>query len=51
MVTNVSHFLLQMMDHPEVIEKAQQEIDAVVGTDRLPTFEDRASLPYGTIVT
>jgi cytochrome P450 len=36
-----------MMDHPEVLKKAQQEIDAVVGQDRLPTFKDRASLPYG----
>lgn len=45
-ITTVSHFLLAMMDHPEVLKKAQQEIDAVVGQDRLPTFEDRASLPY-----
>lgn len=34
------------MEHPEVIEKARQEIDSVVGADRLPTFKDRASLPY-----
>jgi cytochrome P450 len=26
--------------------KAQAEIDAVVGPNRLPTFEDRDSLPY-----
>ena len=32
--------------HPEVAKKAQAEIDAVVGNDRLPTFEDRADLPY-----
>ncbi|KAG2094419.1 uncharacterized protein F5147DRAFT_540580, partial [Suillus discolor] len=25
---------------------AQAEIDPVVGRDRLPTFEDRMSLPY-----
>jgi hypothetical protein len=32
--------------HPEVAEKARQELDAVVGNDRLPSFEDKLSLPY-----
>jgi cytochrome P450 len=32
--------------HPEVVKKAQAEIDAVVGNDRLPTFADRKNLPY-----
>jgi cytochrome P450 len=32
--------------HPEVVRKAQAEIDAVVGNDRLPTFSDREQLPY-----
>ena len=32
--------------NPEVQKKAQAEIDAAVGTDRLPTFSDRPSLPY-----
>lgn len=45
-ITTISHFLLAMMNHPDALKKAQQEIDAVVGQDRLPTFEDRASLPY-----
>ena len=40
------HFFLMMIQHPEVAKKAQQEIESVVGTDRLPTFADRASLPY-----
>jgi cytochrome P450 len=31
---------------PEVQKKAQAEIDAIVGTDRLPSFADRDSLPY-----
>ena len=35
-----------MILHPEVVVKAQQEIDAVIGSDRLPNFGDRASLPY-----
>ncbi|KAI0317969.1 cytochrome P450 [Amylostereum chailletii] len=32
--------------HPEVQNQAQEEIDRVVGDGRLPTFEDRAALPY-----
>jgi hypothetical protein len=31
---------------PDVQKKAQSEIDAVIGPDRLPSFADRASLPY-----
>jgi cytochrome P450 len=30
----------------DVQKKAQAEIDTVVGNDRLPTFADRANLPY-----
>jgi cytochrome P450 len=32
--------------YPEVQRKAQEEIDAVVGTHRLPNIDDRDSLPY-----
>jgi len=32
--------------YPEVQRKAQEEIDGVVGTDRLPSFQDRQNLPY-----
>ena len=35
-----------MIQHPEILQKAQKEIDAVVGTARLPTFSDRPNLPY-----
>ncbi|KAJ7143734.1 cytochrome P450 [Mycena epipterygia] len=45
-ITVFCHFLLAMVLHPEVFAKAQKEIDSVVGNDRLPTFSDRASLPY-----
>lgn len=45
-MTTVFHFILAMVLHPEVLAKAQQEIDSVVGTGRLPTFSDRASMPY-----
>ena len=39
-------FALAMVKHPHVWKRAQAEIDAVVGTDRLPDFDDRSSLPY-----
>ncbi|KAG1821730.1 cytochrome P450, partial [Suillus subaureus] len=39
-------FALAMVLYPAVQRRAQAEIDSVVGEDRLPTFEDRASLPY-----
>jgi Cytochrome P450 len=32
--------------HPEVMKMAQAEIDAVVGNDRLPGFEDHENFPY-----
>ncbi|KAJ7259494.1 cytochrome P450 [Mycena haematopus] len=45
-VSALSSFFLAMATHPEVQKKAQTEIDTVVGTDRLPEFEDRPSLPF-----
>jgi len=42
----MSSFVLAMVLHPQVFKKAQAEMDAVVGKDRLPNFEDRSSLPY-----
>ncbi|RDX54448.1 cytochrome P450 [Lentinus brumalis] len=45
-VTVVLHFILAMLQHPEVAKKAQREIETVVGLDRYPTFADRAALPY-----
>ncbi|KAF8545990.1 cytochrome P450 [Imleria badia] len=39
-------FTLAMIENPHVWKRAQAEIDALVGTDRLPEFDDRVSLPY-----
>jgi len=39
-------FFLAMVLHPDVVRKAHEELDRVVGQDRLPTFSDRPSLPY-----
>ena len=32
--------------YPKVQKKAQEEIDSVIGPNRLPNFEDRPFLPY-----
>ncbi|KAJ7286148.1 cytochrome P450 [Mycena rebaudengoi] len=45
-VSAITTFFLSMARYPEVQAKAQAEIDAVIGTHRLPTFEDREKLPY-----
>jgi len=39
-------FVLAMVRNPEVLRKAQAEIDGVVGSGRLPNLTDRSSLPY-----
>jgi cytochrome P450 len=36
-----------MVQHSAILARARKEIDHVVGTDRLPTFDDRNNLPYG----
>jgi cytochrome P450 len=42
----VQALFLALALYPEVQKKAQAEIDAVIGPNRLPDFEDRSSLPY-----
>lgn len=39
-------FLLAMLHHPNAMKKAQAELDAVVGSERMPEFDDKAHLPY-----
>jgi cytochrome P450 len=35
-----------MMTHPDIQKKAQNELDTVIGERRLPTLNDRPTLPY-----
>ncbi|KDQ58238.1 hypothetical protein JAAARDRAFT_35051 [Jaapia argillacea MUCL 33604] len=42
----IKAYLLAMLLYPDVQEKIHQEIENVVGQDRLPTFTDMDSLPY-----
>ncbi|KAJ6535355.1 cytochrome P450 [Mycena vulgaris] len=41
----VTSFVLAMLLHPEYQVRAQHEIDSVIGSSRLPRFEDREHLP------
>lgn len=37
---------LALVTHPETLQAAHAELDAVVGRDRTPTFDDDTRLPY-----
>lgn len=39
-------FILCMLENPEVLAKAQREIDNVIGHERQPKLEDLENLPY-----
>jgi cytochrome P450 len=39
-------FFLAMLMNPTAQTMAQEEIDRVIGTDRLPTFDDEPKLPF-----
>jgi cytochrome P450 len=40
------NFTWHMLRHPEIQRKAHEELDQVVGRERLPDFDDKESLPY-----
>ncbi|KAI0427503.1 cytochrome P450 [Xylaria sp. FL1042] len=42
----VTNFFMAMLLNPEIQKNAREEIDRVVGTKRLPNFNDRPHLPY-----
>lgn len=46
MVGSLTALFLALALNPEAQRKAQLELDAVVGSDRLPSLEDRERLPY-----
>jgi len=39
-------FILAMVLYPDVMRRAHEELDAVVGQDRIPEFSDKPFLPY-----
>nr|AVZ23842.1 cytochrome P450 [Thanatephorus cucumeris] len=42
----VNSFFLMACLYPDVMQKAQAEIDSAVGRERIPNLQDRDSLPY-----
>ncbi|NWX22338.1 CP2C1 protein, partial [Aegotheles bennettii] len=43
-------FLLMLSKHPHIQAKVQEEIDAVVGSSRAPSTEDKLRMPYTNAV-
>lgn len=44
--TTVNNWTLAMTLYPEAMRKGQEEIDRVVGSDRMPVWDDEEDLPY-----
>ncbi|KAJ7596428.1 cytochrome P450 [Mycena floridula] len=45
-VAALGTFMLAMVLYPDVAAKAQEQLDRVVGRNRLPTLDDQRDLPY-----
>lgn len=45
-VAAITTLFLAMLYNPSTQAEAQAEIERVIGTERLPTYADRESLPY-----
>ena len=45
-IAGIENFVLAMIKYPEVLQKAHEEIDRVVGEGRLPTLVDLEHMPY-----
>jgi len=50
-LSSLASMFLAFLLFPRVQRRAQQELDAVIGRDRLPAFDDRPRLPYLEAVT
>ncbi|EMD31065.1 hypothetical protein CERSUDRAFT_60535 [Gelatoporia subvermispora B] len=44
--TAILAFVLYMLNYPAVMKRAREEIDSVVGSERMPNFDDEDNLPY-----
>ncbi|PCH35529.1 cytochrome P450 [Wolfiporia cocos MD-104 SS10] len=42
----IETFVLLMLSNQEALKRAREEIDQVVGTERMPTWEDEEALPW-----
>jgi hypothetical protein len=50
MWSTIMTFIAAMILYPEAQRKAHEEINRVIGQDKLPDFSDRASLPYSEAI-
>uniref|UniRef100_A0A8C5WI64 Cytochrome P450 n=1 Tax=Leptobrachium leishanense TaxID=445787 RepID=A0A8C5WI64_9ANUR len=46
MSNTLMYALLIMLKHPDVLEKVYEEIDQVIGRERIPKVQDRGEMPY-----
>ncbi|KZT13049.1 cytochrome P450 [Laetiporus sulphureus 93-53] len=44
--STMQSFVLLMLTYPHVLERAREEIDSLVGMERMPDFDDMDRLPY-----
>ncbi|KAF4439159.1 cytochrome P450 [Fusarium acutatum] len=44
--STLGFIILALITHPEVVKKAHEELDRVIGRDRFPTWTDEPNLPY-----
>lgn len=47
----LSIFIMNMLLHPDIQEKARGILDGVVGRDRLPEYSDRSNLQFIDFIT
>ncbi|KAF8157199.1 cytochrome P450 [Crassisporium funariophilum] len=50
-VSAVASAILGLLDKPDILRKAQEELDRVLKPGHLPDFDDEDSLPYITAIT
>ncbi|GBN61637.1 Cytochrome P450 2C39, partial [Araneus ventricosus] len=44
--STIGSLLVELSKHPDVQKKVQEELDSVVGRERLPSWTDKQNLPY-----
>ena len=42
----LNNILIGILSNPEVLPRAHEELDHVIGSDRPPNFNDEPNLPY-----
>ncbi|TFK41776.1 cytochrome P450 [Crucibulum laeve] len=50
LISSLLTFFVAMLHYPSVMRKAHAELDSVIGSSRLPSFNDRPRTPYITAI-